>query len=859
MKFSFFTSFWKTAFSAALALLMLAFGVHFICSEGVKIAEISNAVGHADHYWLYLGIVLSTAYIVLHSEMYRQSFKALGLTVSARAMTQMYLKRNFVSMFLPAGFISSQAFFSAEVARTEQVEERDVLRASAIYAIASLLSMVIVVIPALDWMLTQHILPGAAVEAFWGVSITLGGVIWASVSFARHGSAYRWCQRYVPVLTVQLDQLDWSRFQVRYFLYAILISCVVEAVGVVHVYIAIRALGANPSLIMAFSGYITVLIVLLTSPFLRGVGAVEALLALVLIHYGLSPLEAVSSAVLFRFFEFWLVLGIAALVFIFRPGNLLVRIAPSVLLFALGAVNILSALTPVLGKRMALLTDYLPLSAIHASAALTVAVGFVLLGTAIYLFKGLQTAWWLAVGLSIVSLLSHLAKGLDYEESLLALLTLGALLYQRDQYRSRTDFSMVRRSWLPALMVISTALMLGTLGFWLLDKKHFGANFTWSESAIYALQTFLLTDPVKLHPLTPFGVDFLELIHLLGGLTLLALVYMIFRPFLPHFDNEAAAHEKAVELVRAYGHSSLDYFKTYQDKQLFFSKSGQSFVAYKSTARYALALENPVAPDALTLQTSVSEFDHFCQKNGLQSIWYRIPEASAPLYRAMGKSLLPLGQEAVVNLLNFTLEGKERKSMRNTLSKMEREGYRFEVHTPALDGKLLQQLRAVSDEWLRMSGRSELTFAQGIFDEAELKHQTILTLENLEGKILAFINLIPGGAATEANFDLMRRTADAPNGTMDFLFINMFTYLKEKGFTACNLGLVPMSGMEHPSNLSENLLKLAYDRLPRFSGYKSLRFFKEKFNPVWETKYVAYNSQMDLINLPLALGKVIQP
>ncbi|HRI60733.1 MAG TPA: phosphatidylglycerol lysyltransferase domain-containing protein, partial [Saprospiraceae bacterium] len=255
---------------------------------------------------------------------------------------------------------------------------------------------------------------------------------------------------------------------------------------------------------------------------------------------------------------------------------------------------------------------------------------------------------------------------------------------------------------------------------------------------------------------------------------------------------------------------------------------------------------------------SVTEFARFCRRNGLRSIWYRIPEASASLYRSMGKSLLPLGQEAMVNLTNFTLEGKEKKALRNVLNKMEREGYKFVVHEAPLDSRLLQQLRAVSDEWLRMLHRSELNFSQGVFDETELKNQTLLTLENVEGKILAFINLIPGGSAEEANFDLMRRTEDAPHGTMDYLFTHMFLYLKEKGYTACNLGLVPMSGLEHPTNLSENLLKLAYERIPRFSNYKSLRFFKEKFDPVWETKYVAYDNQLDLMNLPSALGRVVR-
>jgi phosphatidylglycerol lysyltransferase len=86
----------------------------------------------------------------------------------------------------------------------------------------------------------------------------------------------------------------------------------------------------------------------------------------------------------------------------------------------------------------------------------------------------------------------------------------------------------------------------------------------------------------------------------------------------------------------------------------------------------------------------------------------------------------------------------------------------------------------------------------------------------------------------------------------------MFLHLKNEGFSTCNLGLVPMSGLDNPSTLSENLLKLAYERVPRFASYKSLRFFKEKFNPVWETKYIAYDSQLDLMNLPIVLDQVIQ-
>jgi phosphatidylglycerol lysyltransferase len=858
MKFPITESLRKTILAALLALVMLFFGLHFLMEEGVHVNQIYNALVLCDRLWLLAGLLLSLVYIGLHSEMYVQSFKSLGLTVDRGEMTRLYLKRNLISVVLPAGFLSSQAFFGASIARSQKVHTNDVLSASGIFSTAGLLSMVVVVLPALGWMLTQNILPGGAVAAFVVVSVLLSSLVWAIVNFVQQGIVYRNCKHYLPAFTARLDELDWSRFQIRYFLYVLLLSCLVEVVGVLHVYIAVRALGESASFSMVFASYIAVLIVLMTSPFLRGVGAVEALLAFVLMHFGLSAVEAVSTAILFRFFEFWIVLLLSVPVFVFRPGSLVVRIAPAVLLLLLGIVNILSGITPSIAERTKLLSNYLPLATSHASAALTVAIGIVLLATAYYLLKGLRNAWWLALVLSAVSLVSHLIKGFDYEESTLALLVISALLYQRNQYNVHTNINAIRNSWVPALMIVLTCLLLSSYGFWLLDHVHFGADFTWYESFIYACQSFILIDPAGLHPLTAFGHDFLILIHLLGGFSMIFLAFMALIPIFPKFQNDENALEKATQLAKTYGKSPLDYFKTYHDKQFFFPQSGQSFVAYKNTARYALVLENPVAPDEATMIDSVVEFDQFCNNNGMRSIYYRIPESSAALYRSLGKHLLPLGQEAIVNLNTFSMDGKEKKSLRNALNKIEREGYQFVVHEAPLNSRILQQLHAVSNEWLQMLHRTELSFSQGVFDEKEIKNQTVLTLENKDGKILSFLNLIPGGSEQEANFDLMRRTEDAPNGSMDFMFANMFLYCKSKGYASCNLGLVPMSGLEHPTNVSENIIKLAYEHIPRFSGYKSLRFFKEKFEPIWETKYVAYESQLDIINLPVALDRVVR-
>lgn len=315
----FSTNSFKTRFSVALGLLMIAIGYRFIRDKGVQFFQIKDTLVQADHNWLWLGIGLSFLYVWLHAEMYRQSFKTIGLEVTFQSMMRLYVKRNAMSVLLPAGFIASQTFFSKEVSRMENVKEEDVWCASGIFSVALLISNVITVLPALGWIVTENILPGGAAEAFFVVSLFFFALIYGVFSFLKQGAAYRWSKRRLPALTNRFEHLEWSQFRMRYLVTATLISCLVMAVGIIHIFIATRTLGATATLPMCFAGYIAILIVLLTAPFLRGAGAVEAVLAMVLMHFGLTSVEAVAVAVLFRFYEFWLVLVFALPAFVTKP------------------------------------------------------------------------------------------------------------------------------------------------------------------------------------------------------------------------------------------------------------------------------------------------------------------------------------------------------------------------------------------------------------------------------------------------------------------------------------------------------------------------------------------------------------
>jgi phosphatidylglycerol lysyltransferase len=311
--------------------------------------------------------------------------------------------------------------------------------------------------------------------------------------------------------------------------------------------------------------------------------------------------------------------------------------------------------------------------------------------------------------------------------------------------------------------------------------------------------------------------------------------------------------------VKAYGKSSLDYFKTYFDKLIFAHPEIKAFISYRISRNFAIVLEDPVAESREAMQECILKFSAFCYENGLKDIYYRVPAESLPVYNELMRKSMFIGQEAIVDLDTFSLSGGEKKPLRNALNKIKSEGYITRIYQPPLMDGLIQKLKSVSEDWLKLNRRTEITFSQGIFNEEEIKNQTVITVENNEEMILAFLNIIPDYSMDEGTYDLLRKRHDAPNGVMDHLIIEMFQYFKSKGVRFANLGFAPMSGVNDPHNFPERSVKFAYEKIRSFSHYKGLREYKDKFGPTWNDKFLIYSNDYDLLRIPLALGKLIKP
>ncbi|UIR55615.1 phosphatidylglycerol lysyltransferase domain-containing protein [Sphingobacterium sp. SRCM116780] len=847
----------KTYWKEMLAIFIVLLAFVFFRSERKEITSIGPQLASADFNWLLIGLSITIIYILLQGVMYIYSFRSIGLRLNLWDAVELFLKRNLLSVFLPAGGVSSLAYTTSQL-RKKQLNSTQIHQAGAIYGYVGLLTVFIIGVPIIlytvfddknfgnAWisLLILGLILGLSFVFFWSIRVKNGLYTWLEIKF--------------PKLINNIHEIFSANIHKGYLWMTILISIGIESCGIAHAFISMYALQTHISLEAAAVAYTISVVLMMVSPFLRGLGAVEFTMLYILTSYGYSKEEGLGITIIYRSFEFWLPLIFGVFSFIWRGRQIIARILPAIAIFLLGVINIISVATPPLAERMRLDKYYLPIEAIHASKLMVLVLGLGLMVSAAYLIKGYKSAFWIAVLFSFFSLIGHLGKALDYEEAIVSLVIILLLVTNRRQYRIKMNKNWMRIGFATFFIALGCVCLFGFISFYVIDKKHFGVAFTWQQSIYHTMQSFLLFDD-ELHPLTAFGREFLNITHFWGLFSWILLIYTWLCPkIIKDDDNEQNSFGKAKGLLKQYGSSPMDYFKLAEDKQLYFSKITDGFVSFRICQPFAIVLEEPVCAfddkDEL-----IEEFEQYCHSLGLKSIYYRVDENSLLYFNALRKRKIIIGQEALMDVASFSLEGKSRKSLRNGLNSLEKKGYTTRILLAPQRTEIVEELKKVSDEWLTVFDKKEMIFSQGQFNTLEIEQQDVIVVQDDQGKIVSFLNIIPDFTEGECTYDLIRKVEEAPSGCMDALVIKLVEYARNKRYKYINLGMVPMSGIESPDNPAEQIMKFAADKVGSFKHYQSLRDFKEKYATIWENKYLVFGNDFDLLQLPQALSKVMKP
>lgn len=531
--------------------------------------------------------------------------------------------------------------------------------------------------------------------------------------------------------------------------------------------------------------------------------------------------------------------------------------AVTLLTLGSGVLNLYSVSPLRRPARFDTLLRIFPLEFLAFSHFLTLLMGLALVISAINIAKRKRRAWMTTLALSGASTIFQVLRAGAYEEACISAALFLALCFLRNRFSVRSR----SYKWTEAAFGLGASLAAlfayGIAGFYFLDQREFGISFGLTDSVLYTLRLATFTPGNFLIPHTRYGAWFLHSIAVLGLAAAAYSVYAIFRPVLWTLRTHPAELERAQRILQTHGRSSLDHFKAQPAKSLFFSRSRQSFLAYRVGGGVAVVLGDPIGP-AEEIPSLIRDFLDFGGNNDWRICVYEALPDWAEAYRAAGLHKLKIGDDAIVDLEAFTLDGPAARRFRGRVKSLEKMGVTTRLWDPPIPPSALAEARQISEDWLQIPGRRQRGFSTGWFQDSAVRNTPLFTVHDAAGKMLAFANIIPSGRKDEATVDMMRHLRDAPNGIMDFLFVKLFLWNKARGYKRFTLGMAPMGGFqpsEHPAR-AERYIHSFVRRLEFLFSFQGLRAYKAKFANLWEPRFLYFQHYRDLPAIGLALRSV---
>jgi phosphatidylglycerol lysyltransferase len=583
----------------------------------------------------------------------------------------------------------------------------------------------------------------------------------------------------------------------------------------------------------AFVGFFALAIALgVISHVPAGLGVFEAVMLLALGHH--VPAEQLAAAlVMFRVVYHLLPLALAVAMLagaewqrgaatpVVKAAASLSPVLLSAFTWVVGVVLLVSGVTPATEGATELLSRHMPLPVVEAAHFLGSIAGLALLFVARGMFLRLDASWWAGLGLALVSLVLCLPKGIAVSEAALLLVLAGALALSRKQFNRRAALFSQAFTWGWLAAVAAVVMAVTALLFFVYRDVDYVNQVWWQfEFDGYAPRSLRALVAVCLITLA------------------VALSRLLRRPQAVLVKPDSGALEQAARIVRAQPSAGAGLVMM-GDKSLMVSDTQRAFIMFGRRGRSWVALYDPVGPVNEWAEL-VWRFVEQARESGGRAAFYQVRPEGLPVYLDAGLRVHKLGECALVDLPTFTLQGKARANLRHGVARAQRDGLSFEVLMPEQAVAVFGQLQLISDAWLNEHQTAEKAFSLGAFRRDYVLRQPVAVVRQGE-RIVAFATLLRTDQKLEASVDLMRQLPDAPRSAMDFLFAQTILHFQAQGYQRFNLGMVPLSGMaQHP--LAPNwhrLGRLLFNHGENFYNFQGLRAFKEKFDPVWEPRYLA--------------------
>lgn len=584
-----------------------------------------------------------------------------------------------------------------------------------------------------------------------------------------------------------------------------------------------------------FLGYALAIIAALISHVPGGLGVFEAVV-IALVPGDKAQLLAALLA--YRVIYYLLPLLLAALLLAWHEGkawhgpargmaragqSLLRELAPpllAALAFAGGLILLLSGSTPAQASRMHELRHILPLPFVEASHIAASLSGTLLLFLAPGLLRRLDGAFVGTRALLLAGGAFSLAKGVDYEEAMILFAICAALQWSRPAFYRKTSLldAPLSTGWIVAAL---TAILASAFaGFFAYKHVDYTSSLWWQFSLNGDAPRFLRA---------LFGSAVL-----VAGLAL----WRLLAPS-PHAVRRTQVGLDALEPALSVADHTDAFLAFTGDKNFLLADDGKAFLMYRVQGANWIVMGDPVGDEDRWADLLWKLREDADAAQG-RILLYQISAACLPHAIDLGLSIVKYGEEARVDLGEFTLAGGQAKTLRHAERRAVQDGAEFAIIPAADVPRHLAELKAVSDDWLAAKKQREKAFSLGSFEPAYMAHFPCAVVR-VGGRIVAFANILATANHEEMSVDLMRHVRDIPYGAMDFLFVRLIQHAQAERYRWFTLGVAPLAGIDGRK------LAPAWARGASFLfrhgemlyGFEGLRSYKAKFATHWEPRYIA--------------------
>jgi lysyl-tRNA synthetase class 2 len=513
-----------------------------------------------------------------------------------------------------------------------------------------------------------------------------------------------------------------------------------------------------------------------------------------------------------------------------------------------GLVNIGSTLTPNIRWRGHLLLRFEPVQAIQLFHALALPAGAALLLVAPYLLRGRRRAWQAAIVLMLALGAFDLLKGLDFEETVITWGTAAALFARGPAFRVHHDPITLRSAIWRVPLLGATALLVAAIAGWAQAGRP-------SLSAIARETDDLLFwragGPLHFEVHHAFHHQFAWVplaVHAIEIATLLAIAYAIFRPLAaPRALPGPGARAFAAQLVRAHGADTLSFFKLRADKHYFFSEDRRAFVGYRIENGVMLLSGDPVGPDDAVVPL-LCQLKAFAETRGLRLGAVGASERMCPRYEQLGLKTIYLGDEAIIELQRFSLEGRAIRKIRQSVTRLTKSGFSAELREfRSLDAATIAEIEAVLERGRQGAPERGFSMAMDSIRGDQSGETLVLLARGAQGEIRGVLHFVPVYGRPAASLSFMRRDPATPNGLTEFMVVKAVELLRERGVEELSLNFAAFARWIHsPERRHERWLGKLVALGNRFFQIESLYRFNAKFFPRWEPRYLVYEGAFGL-------------